>query len=119
MRTVPVAAAILVGVLAGLTTPALAQEKTFDSSFSPAQLAERTQHRRAIEAVIWGMPAVNADLIPGCARGQRRLQPGRLLVAARQFGKSDAHAQPRHDLSHALLQHEGCRADGAGDSAGG
>jgi hypothetical protein len=63
MRTVPVAAAILVGVLAGLTTPALAQEKTFDSSFSPAQLAERTQHRRAIEAVIWGMPAVNADLM--------------------------------------------------------
>jgi hypothetical protein len=32
-------------------------------SFSPAQLAERTLHRRAVEAVIWGMPAVNFDLM--------------------------------------------------------
>ena len=30
------------------------------SAFSPTELAERTLHRRAIEAVIWGMPAVNA-----------------------------------------------------------
>ena len=27
------------------------------------ELAERTIHRRAIEAVIWGMPAVNTDLM--------------------------------------------------------
>ena len=27
------------------------------------QLAERTLHRRAIEAVIWGMPAVNYELM--------------------------------------------------------
>jgi hypothetical protein len=32
-------------------------------TFSPAELAERTLHRRAIEAVIWGMPAVNYDLL--------------------------------------------------------
>jgi hypothetical protein len=31
------------------------------SPFTPAQLAERTRHRRAVEAVIWGMPAVNFD----------------------------------------------------------
>lgn len=30
---------------------------------TPAQLAERTLHRRAVEAVIWGMPAVNYDLM--------------------------------------------------------
>jgi hypothetical protein len=29
--------------------------------FTPAQLAERALHRRAVEAVIWGMPAVNFD----------------------------------------------------------
>ena len=33
------------------------------SAFSPTELAERTLHRRAVEAVIWGMPAVNAELM--------------------------------------------------------
>jgi hypothetical protein len=28
-------------------------------SFTSADLAERTLYRRAVEAVIWGMPAVN------------------------------------------------------------
>jgi hypothetical protein len=31
--------------------------------FSSADLAERTLHRRAVEAVIWGMPVVNYDLM--------------------------------------------------------
>jgi hypothetical protein len=30
-------------------------------TFTPAQLQERTLHRRAIGAAIWGMPAVNYD----------------------------------------------------------
>ena len=30
---------------------------------SPSELAERTLHRRAVEAVIWGMPAVNYHLM--------------------------------------------------------
>ncbi|WP_217362970.1 DUF1214 domain-containing protein [Roseicella sp. DB1501] len=30
---------------------------------SPDQLMERTRHRRAVEAAIWGMPAVNYDLM--------------------------------------------------------
>jgi hypothetical protein len=32
-------------------------------TFSASELADRTLHRRAIEAVIWGMPAVNFDLM--------------------------------------------------------
>jgi hypothetical protein len=43
-----------------MKTPA--DSKT-ESAFSPTELAERTIHRRAIEAVIWGMPAVNAELL--------------------------------------------------------
>lgn len=39
-----------------------ADSKT-ESAFSPTELAERTLHRRAVEAVIWGMPAVNAELL--------------------------------------------------------
>jgi hypothetical protein len=34
-----------------------------DAQLSSAQLAERTLRRRAVEAVIWGMPAVNYDLM--------------------------------------------------------
>ena len=30
---------------------------------SPSDLAERAIHRRAVEAVVWGMPAVNCDLM--------------------------------------------------------
>ena len=33
------------------------------STFSPTELAERTTHRRDVEAVIWGMPAVNAEFM--------------------------------------------------------
>src|SRR5215475_813402 len=32
-------------------------------TFKAAELAERAVHRRAVEAVIWGMPAVNYDLM--------------------------------------------------------
>ena len=32
-------------------------------SFSPEELHSRAIHRRAVEAVIWGMPAVNYDLM--------------------------------------------------------
>ncbi len=33
------------------------------TQFTPAELAERSLHRRAVEAVIWSMPAVNYDLM--------------------------------------------------------
>jgi hypothetical protein len=37
----------------------------------PTDLAERTVHRRAIEAVLWGMPVVNYDLMVQAARGAK------------------------------------------------
>src|SRR6478736_2535305 len=66
------AAGTLLGWLAavGPLPPAVvAQEKKSEPTggnvptFTPAQLAERSLHRRAVEAVIWGMPAVNYDLM--------------------------------------------------------
>ena len=58
---------LLSGVLvlgAVLTISAFAEEKRSDDpGFSPQQLAKRTLDRRAVEAVIWGMPAVNAELM--------------------------------------------------------
>jgi hypothetical protein len=34
-----------------------------EAGLSPSDLAERSVHRRAVEAVIWGMPAVNYDFM--------------------------------------------------------
>jgi hypothetical protein len=105
-------AAALAGVLtmSCIATQVLAQEID--------QLDERTVHRRAIEAVVWGMPAVNAQLMFDAAKNYR-LQPGGVLVAAGVVEEPDAHAQSQHDLCLPHLQHEGRRTDGAGDPAGG
>jgi hypothetical protein len=57
-------AAALAGVLtmSGIATQVLAQEIRVD------QLDEPTVHSRAIEAVVWGMPAVNAQLMFDAAK---------------------------------------------------
>ncbi|MER2268399.1 DUF1254 domain-containing protein [Methylobacterium oxalidis] len=49
--------AVAILVLACATNAATAQ------STSPQDLEQRTVHRRAVEAVIWGMPAVNYELM--------------------------------------------------------
>ena len=51
------AALTCVLTMSGLATQALAQETRVD------QFAESTLNRRAIEAVVWGMPAVNFELM--------------------------------------------------------
>jgi hypothetical protein len=43
----------------GLSDPVMAQDGK--PSLTPAQVAERVLHRRGVEAVIWGMPAVNYE----------------------------------------------------------
>jgi hypothetical protein len=52
--------AIALASMMALTPVAFAQTA---ASSSPAELAERMTHRRAVEAVLWGMPAVNFDLM--------------------------------------------------------
>ncbi len=42
---------------------ALAAMSSAAAALSPDELARRTIERRAVEAVIWGMPAVNYDLM--------------------------------------------------------
>ena len=51
-------------LLLGDAAPAaMVQDKNAGSTFTAAELAERAMHRRAVEAVNWGMPAVNYDLM--------------------------------------------------------
>jgi hypothetical protein len=66
--TLTAAALFATGALFGwLAAPTAGQEKQPDTrpqpTFTPAQLAERALQRRAVEAVIWGMPAVNYELM--------------------------------------------------------
>jgi hypothetical protein len=51
----------------GASAPTLGSLASSESnaSFSSAQLTERLKYRRAVEAVIWGMPAVNTELMYG------------------------------------------------------
>jgi hypothetical protein len=53
---------MLRGFVAGLALVGFAQQAT-SQTFSADELARRTIERRAVEAVIWGMPAVNYDLM--------------------------------------------------------
>jgi hypothetical protein len=56
-------AAVLLAIALLARTTNLAIAEKVKPTLSPAQLAERTIARRAIEAVIWIMPAVNYDLM--------------------------------------------------------
>src|SRR5471032_3711423 len=58
--------AAMFGALLLLSTIApvqVASAAVSTSKWSPADLAERTVERRAVEAVFWGMPAVNFELM--------------------------------------------------------
>jgi hypothetical protein len=50
-------------LIAAIALAAAASQASFAQTFTPDQLAQRTIERRAVEAAIWGMPAVNYDLM--------------------------------------------------------
>ena len=41
----------------------LPENPKLEGGLSPSELGEHTVHRRAVEAILWGMPAVNCDLM--------------------------------------------------------
>ncbi len=55
--------ALACGLGAILTVSVFAQENNSPSTLTLDQLTARAVHRRAVEAVIWGIPAVNYDLM--------------------------------------------------------
>jgi hypothetical protein len=91
---------------------------THAQNVSSDEIAIRQIHRRAVEAVIWGMPAVNYDLMV-----QALLKAGggwnQVVYWSRpsDWKNQTLTPQSRHDLSHAVLQHEGGRASRPGDPA--
>ena len=73
------------GVLLGLF---LFLVSLVDAAEPEGSLAERTLQRRAIEAVIWGMPAVNYDLMlqEMLTKTDGKVEPDHLLGAVRSTG---------------------------------
>ena len=67
-----------------------------NASVSQPDVRDRTVERRAVEAVIWGMPAVNYDLMRQASdsRSKGRGEPDRLLVPTAELEEPDAHPQP-------------------------
>jgi hypothetical protein len=66
MRTRTILTATTLLVTGAVAISAVAQQK---KAFTPDELAERALHRRAVEAVIWGMPAVNFERMLQAAIG--------------------------------------------------
>jgi hypothetical protein len=59
MKITPTLILALLIAMSAWPSPALLAQTTWTAE----QLAERTVHRRAVEAIIWGMPMVNYDLM--------------------------------------------------------
>ena len=62
--------------------------QAFAQSFSADDLAKRTIHRRAVEAVIWGVPAVNFDMMYQAMVRDAKAGPGsnKIVFWSRLFG---------------------------------
>ena len=57
-------------------------QASYAQTLTPDQLAQRTIERRAVEAVIWGMPAVNYDLMLQAAIGAKG-KPNQIIYWSR------------------------------------
>ena len=107
-----------VALAAVIAQPAFAQTP------APDQLTQRSTERRAVEAVIWGMPAVNYDLMlqEMLSKTDGKVNQVDLLGPTARLAQPDAHAQSGRDLLHGVLQHQGsvrsCSMCRRGDSDG-
>jgi hypothetical protein len=92
MRKAIVAAFALIGV----TTLARGQSLPADD------LANRTVERRAIEAMNWGMPAVNYDLMLQAAIGSAKSAPNQIVYWSRLFGWKNQTLTPNPDVIYVM-----------------
>jgi hypothetical protein len=74
-----------------LATPSVAQ------SAPPDTLADRQIQRRAVEAVIWGMPAVNADLMLQAMLANTKAKPNEIVFWSRPADAKNQTLTPNPD----------------------
>ena len=69
-------------------------------------LARRAIERRAFEAVVWGMPAVNFDLMFQAMAREVKGSWNQIVYwsGLARLEEPDTHAKPGFDLLHAVLQ---------------
>ena len=86
---------MLRALVAALALVGFAQQATWPT-FSADELARRTIERRAVEAVIWGMPRrqLRSHATGGDSRSKGRGEPDRLLVTTAELEEPDAYSQP-------------------------
>jgi hypothetical protein len=71
LSALPITAAAQQGSPGGAATMQAARAGAGASPPSLARASERAVYRRAVEAVIWGMPAVNFELMAQARAGRR------------------------------------------------
>jgi hypothetical protein len=82
-RQTLLSAAALMACGTVVPTPTSAQTSASAQSFSAEDLAGRAIERRAVEAVIWGMPAVNFDLMLQAMIGSAKGKPNQIVYWSR------------------------------------
>ena len=89
-----------------------------DTQLSSAQLAERTIERRAIEAVNWGMPAVNFDLMLQAMIGSAKGKPNQIAYWSRLPDWKNQTLTPNPEVIYLMpfFNTKDAGPDGAGDS---
>jgi hypothetical protein len=94
-------------VLVTLTSPMILAQSGED-------LPKRAIERRAIEAVIWGMPAANYELMLHEMLTKTDGKVNQIIYWSRPLDWKNQTLTPNPDgLLHGVLQHEGCGPDGA------
>lgn len=86
--------ATLIG--ASLGQPSIAQ------SFSTDELNRRAIERRAVEAVIWGMPAVNYDLMLQAMIGSAKGKPNQIVYWSRPLTWKNQTLTPNPDVIYLM-----------------
>jgi hypothetical protein len=72
-----------IGEFKGLGQEMKAQTERSRATFTAEDLTARAIHRRAFEAVIWGMPAVNFDLMLRAMTGSAKGKPNQIVYWSR------------------------------------
>jgi hypothetical protein len=108
-RTILAAAALLAAgaLIVWLADGTNAQEKKPEPGakaepLTPAQLAQRTLHRRAVEAIIWGMPAVNYDLMYQAMVRETKGGPNQIVYWSRLIDWKNQTLTPNPDTIYLM-----------------
>ena len=74
----------------------------FAQSPSPDDLERRAIERRGVEAMIWGLPAVNADLMLQEMLAKTKAKPNEILFWSRPADGKNQTLTPNPDARHSV-----------------